>query len=180
MIQDDVDVVSVSKAGEDIEIPNIAIFVPLNNDAKGTKCSFSSALTVFKELAGETLPCGVTLLACTSNLTDSPSGSTSSIGTLGYNSGFRSRQLGDETMSAFSAVFEIQESDQEPLRLEGSSLLVAKAEKYIESPKEVLIGVEKSSKFKYLRISGPTAQHIAIDTIREYSNYIAALFDNFN
>ena len=154
--------------------------MPLNHDAKDTTGSFSSALTVFKELAEATLSCGVTLLACTPNLDESFSGSASSIGMIGYYSGLGSRLIRDEAMSTFSAVFEIQESDQEPLRLEGSSLLVAKAKRYVESGKDGMTGVEKSSKSMHLRISGPSAQRIAVDTIREYSNYIAALFDNFN
>lgn len=87
---------------------------------------------------------------------------------------------GVNVVPAFSAVFDVRERDVEALLLEGSPLLVSRAMKYAESLVKPKTAISSNSDTPRLLVEGPMAVSIAIETIREYSRYVAALFENFD
>jgi hypothetical protein len=88
--------------------------------------------------------------------------------------------LKDDCFSPYSAIFEVREFEQEEFQLQGSPLLISKAKKHVGSGIPINTSVGRPSKPVFLCIEGPSSEQIAIDTLREYSKYIAALFENFD
>lgn len=148
--------------GGDSGLSDLAIACPF--DLEYGNVSMKSGLAVFSALAHENLACGLALIVHTS-------GSGNSQG---------DNYLKDECFTTYSAVFEVQEFEQEELQLQGNPLLISKAKKHAESGVSINASLSRLSKPVFLRIAGPSSEKIAVDTLRDYSRYIAALFENFD
>jgi hypothetical protein len=148
--------------GKDSGLADLAIACHL--DLEYGNVSMKSGLAVFSALAHDNLACGLVVIGCLSGHGD-PQGED---------------YLKADCFSSHSAVFEIREFEREELRLEGSPLLISKAKKYVGSGMSINASVSRSTKPVFIRIEGPSSEQVAISTLREYSRYIAALFENFD
>lgn len=88
--------------------------------------------------------------------------------------------LPDGSKFPLSAVFEVLEDQGATVRISGSPVLLPKAEKNAPGS-EVSISPTKSSRSPEVRIEGPSSVlDVVCVTVREYSVYVAALFENFD
>jgi hypothetical protein len=88
-------------------------------------------------------------------------------------------QLPSPSDFSFSALFIVAETRADGLRLHGSPLLIAKAQEVARDQNGVRKSMRASPRTPGLLIEGDLAEAIAQETICKYSEYIAALFDNF-
>jgi hypothetical protein len=83
-------------------------------------------------------------------------------------------------MFRMSALFEIEESQSEPLRVCGSPVLVQKAletaQEEVKSNSQILA----PGRAPKVKIEGTGAVLIGAKTVEVYNDYVVALFDNFD
>ena len=144
-----------------------------------SRASQESALAVFSALGDEVLPCGVALVGRVSDLGHPGHSEPSRNKPDDRWSGLKTSQPGDAIFSSYSAVLEVEQTDQEPLRIKGSRLLLSRAKKHARTSASLEMTVT-NLETPFLRIQGPSAQQVAVDTIRDYSKHVAALFENFD
>lgn len=92
------------------------------------------------------------------------------------------RTMSDPGDASVSAIFDVSEGEGGAiLTIEGSPVLVDKARTALPaSPADVWQSGGKPSRAPMVSIRGPEAELVACATIRSYSSYVAALFDNFD
>ena len=78
-----------------------------------------------------------------------------------------------------SAVFEVVYVQAAKLRICGSPVLVPKVQKNALGS-EAAVSTRKGLRAPEVRIEGVSAVDVAVVTVREYSAYVAALFENFD
>ena len=81
---------------------------------------------------------------------------------------------------SLSAIIEIQQSPVDELSLSGSPVLTVKAKAHASEDVRILPSTVKALRAPYLLIDGATAEEVAHAVICEYSDYVGALFDNFD
>ncbi|KAI0855809.1 hypothetical protein F4860DRAFT_519485 [Xylaria cubensis] len=180
--QDCVGNVYLSKPKRDLTLANIAIAFPV--DAHGSM----DAILAFDRLSQEDVPCGVTLMGFTStqgehdgleaweNATTVDGRPTALSGTPVFN---QFSKFASPTTFAFSAIFLMSESTQAPLSLFGSSVLIAQAQKLIEDREGLKIVTQEFRRAPRLKIEGLGAEEVTRKMVCAYSEYVIALFDNF-
>lgn len=184
--QDSLGNIYISRQGRDPELADIALAFPLDlSDGP----AFKSAFAVFSQLRNDDLLSGSTLMGFTSikegvsgrdlwktaSSASPPSASSPHDTALGQFSGFTS-----PSEISFSALIEVSETEDDPLRICGSPVLVQKAQAQIEDAGSVQVAYQNSLRAPHLRITGSLAERVAKATVGGYSEYIAALFDNFD
>ena len=169
--------IKIRRPGRDDDLADIAI--ALNLGCNNSRASQESALGVFSALCDELLRAGVALVGYVSGLSQANDSGTASDKPDDQKSVFETSLLQEAIFSSYSAVLEVLQTDREPLRLTGSPLLVSRAKKHAQPPLSVITTLSRV-KMPWLRIQGPSAQQVALDTIRDYSKYVAALFENFD
>lgn len=80
----------------------------------------------------------------------------------------------------FSAFFEVVETEEDILTLQGSPVLTAKAQKCALGSNNAKISRKDTPRAPYLSVRGTTAKRVARETVCDYSSYIAKLFENFD
>lgn len=186
--QDSVGNVYINKYGRDSDLGGIALAFPL--DEHKSPQLFVGAFTVFSQLASQDLLCGLTLMGCTSSK-EGPIGLEMWAASTGASvkSSPPSPQLGllkqfsslpSPLEFVFSAVFQVYDTTSEALKLDGSFILMVQAQKCALDLGGVTTHVRDFPRAPRLLIEGRNAETIATESIRGYSQYIAALFDNFD
>ncbi|KAK7755052.1 hypothetical protein SLS62_002867 [Diatrype stigma] len=163
-----------------------AVAFPL--DGNLSEPAFVSAFRVFSLLSREkTMPCGLVLLGWTSlgsetvgrqiwegSATASPPASPPELDQF--------RTMSDPGDASLSAIFNVSEGGGGAiLTIEGSPVLIDKARTTLPaSSAHIRQSGGKPSRAPMVAMTGPEAEVIACATIRSYSAYVAALFDNFD
>lgn len=182
--------VYINKQGRDSDLGGVALAFPL--DEHKSPQLFVGAFTVFSQLASQDLLCGLTLMGCTSSKEGSiglemwaastgasaKSASPSPSPQLGLLKQFSN--LPNPSDFIFSAVFQVFDTISEALKLDGSFILITQAQKASPDLSDVTTHVRDFPRAPRLLIDGCNAEKIATESIRGYSEYIAALFDNFD
>jgi hypothetical protein len=145
-----------------------------------SRASQESALEVFSALCDEHLQAGIALVGYVSKSSHSSHSRTVSEKPDEQKSMFETSLREEAILSSHSAILEVQQTDREPLRLAGTPLLISRAKKHAETSTSLEVAAVSNLTTPYLRVEGPSAQQVAIDTIRDYSKYVAALFENFD
>ncbi|KAI0544062.1 hypothetical protein F4679DRAFT_589902 [Xylaria curta] len=181
--QDCVGNVYLSRPQRDCTLANIAIAFPV--DAHGSM----DAILAFERLSQEDVLCGVTLMGFTSthgehdglelweNATTIYGRPTALSGTLFFD---QLSKFASPTTFAFSAIFLVSESTQAPLSLFGSSILIAQAQKLVEDREGLKVGTQEFRRAPRLKIEGLGAEEVTRKIVCAYSEYVVALFDNFD
>ncbi|KAI0110761.1 hypothetical protein GGR51DRAFT_75763 [Nemania sp. FL0031] len=184
--QDNMGNVYLSKPGRDPTLANIAIAFPI--DTHDSSQSFTSAFLTFHRLRQEEVICGVTLMGFTSlqgeavgleawdNSIAIPKESTSSRTTILS----QFSHLPSPVTFAFSAIFQPSERVDTPLSLSGSLILTLKAQNLIDNAKAWRVRTQEFRRAPRLQVDGSGAEDLTRNVIYAYSEYIAALFDNFD
>ncbi|KAI0438677.1 hypothetical protein F4803DRAFT_534202 [Xylaria telfairii] len=179
--------VYLSRTAKDHTIANIAIAFPL--DVRDSSRSFTDAVLAFGQLRQEDVACGLTLMGYTSlhgedvgleaweNAITIP-GTSSALSKVPLFDQF-SKSPSPSTF-AFSAIFRISESTDAPLSLFGSSILIAKAQHFVEGREGVRVGTQEFRRAPRLVVEGLGADEVIRKTVCAYSKYVVALFDNFD
>lgn len=191
--QDNLGNIYITRSGREPEIASIALGFPL--DGGQDAVLLAGAFTLFSLLGNDDLVCPVTLVGWTSIGKDvvgrrawhssaaqlpwikdaaTHDGPKAVDGRLDQFSG-----LPGATEFPLSAIFEIATTKSEKTQLSGAPVLVDKARKHAEGEIEACVQ-PKASRAPELRIEGADAEAVARATICDYSNYVAALFDNFD
>jgi hypothetical protein len=186
--QDSVGNVYINKQGRDCDLGGIALAFPL--DEHKSPQLFVGAFTVFSQLASQDLLCGLTLMGYTSSKKGSVGLEMWAASTAAsLKSVSPSPQLGCLNQFSnlpnppdfiFSAVFQVSDTTSDTLKLDGSFVLMAQAQKSVLDVGDVTTHVRDFPRAPRLLIEGCNAEKIAMESIRRYSEYIAALFDNFD
>ena len=79
-----------------------------------------------------------------------------------------------------SAIFEVEKTQAEAIRVTGSPVLVNKARNHSREEVNVGSSTAKTPRAPELRVEGADAEEVALKTICDYSDYCGALFDNFD
>lgn len=186
--QDSVGNVYINKYGRDSDLGAIALAFPL--DVHMSPQLFVGAFTVFSQLASQDLLCGLTLMGCTSwkeglvglemwaASTDDSVKSASPSPQSGMLKQFSS--LPSPSEFVFSAIIQVSDNNSQALKLDGSFILMARAQESVQDLGAVTTHVRDFPRAPRLLIDGCNAEKIATKSIRGYSEYIAALFDNFD
>ena len=182
MQQDNIGNLYITRAGSDPTLSSIALSFPVDSSTP----SFSSALRTFLQLRESSHSCDISLLGWSS-----PGGSD--IGrdvweglcsrSAGYEQAPELKEFsGMEDVSIFpqAAIFDIIETESDPLVLQGSPVLTEAAKRAANKP--VTVNAERWSSLRapVLNIQGQEAVSMAKLAVEEYSRYVAALFENFN
>ncbi|KAI1804794.1 hypothetical protein F4811DRAFT_570719 [Daldinia bambusicola] len=173
----------ITRRDRDTDIAPIAITFPLDGGLSET--AFSSAFRIFSLLSEASLPCNVVLVGWTalgSRLVGQElwelSASTPSYEVPSELQEFKGMTSPKDV--SFSAMFEASEERGTSLRIEGSPVLVEKAQNLTAVQADVRQSHRKAIRAPWISITGPGAVDLAIEAIKEYSAYIVALFDNFD
>lgn len=180
--------VYINKQGRDSDLGGIALAFPL--DEHKSPQLFVGAFTVFSQLASQDLLCGLTLMGCTSSK-EGPIGLDMWEASTGTSAKSASPSLQLDLLEQFSslpnpsdfifsAVFQVCDIASESSKLDGSFILMAQAQKSVQDLGDVMTHVRDFPRAPRLLIEGCNAEKIAAESIRRYSEYIAALFDNFD
>ncbi|KAI8946311.1 hypothetical protein F4801DRAFT_583547 [Xylaria longipes] len=185
--QDCVGNVYLSRPTRGHSLANIAIAFPI--DAHDSSRPFTDAVLAFDRLSQEDVLCGVTLMGFTSlpgedvglevweNVITIP-GRPATLSEISPFDQFS--KCPSPTTFAFSAIFQISESAEAPLSLFGSSILTAKAQEFVEDQEGVRVGTQEFRRAPRLKVEGPDAEKMTRKIICAYSEYVVALFDNFD
>ncbi|KAI0975090.1 hypothetical protein F4678DRAFT_419277 [Xylaria arbuscula] len=185
--QDSAGNVYLTRPSNDNTLANIAIAFPA--DANDKSQLFASAFSTFDLLGQDDVLCGVTLMGFTS-LRGEGLGLESwenAIAIPGKSAALSRLPLLDQfaefpspRIFPFSAIFQISESADAPLSLVGSSLLIAKTQKMLGDREGGRVYTLEFRRAPRLQVEGPGAAEVSRRMICMYSEYIAALFDNFD
>ncbi|KAK4943049.1 hypothetical protein LTR10_017248 [Elasticomyces elasticus] len=172
--------------GRDSELSAIAIAFPLDEGLSPD--SFEGAFRTFKSLLGTNLGCDITLLGWTAiggrlvgrDVWDR-SGALFAKPTTAPNIQQLEQfsDLPEGSTFPMSAIFEVVEGQAANVRICGSPVLLPKVQKNAPGW-EASTSTRKSLRAPEVRIEGISAVDVAAVTIREYSVYVAALFENFD
>ncbi|KAI1751973.1 hypothetical protein F4782DRAFT_502796 [Xylaria castorea] len=185
--QDCVGNIYLSRPKTDHTLANIAIAFPV--DAHDSSRSFMDAILAFDRLSQEDVLCGVTLMGFTSlhgehdglevweNATTIHGRPTALSGIPFFD---QFSKFPGPTTFAFSAIFQISESTDAPLSLFGSSILTAKAQKFVEDREGLKVGTQEFRRAPRLKVEGLDAEEVTRKIVCAYSEYVVALFDNFD
>ncbi|KAF2110190.1 hypothetical protein BDV96DRAFT_584529 [Lophiotrema nucula] len=182
--QDDVGNIYVVRTGRDPELASIAVTFPL--DSTLSLSSFIGAFDTFFNLQSESLVCDVTLLGWTS-----PGGEL--IGQRVWE-GSMSRDeaqmlvpdiqqfsgMDSTTAFALSAAFEVLATGSDRLTVKGSPVLVTKVCQEAENEVDVERATGTALRAPVVSLQGVKAVSVAQKVVVLYSEYVAALFDNFD
>ncbi|OAP62260.1 hypothetical protein AYL99_04463 [Fonsecaea erecta] len=183
-VQDNAGNIHIWRHGRDPDLANIAIAFQLDEGRSWASCE--SAFRLFHQLQRENLLCGVTLLGWTS-VGDDYLGRE-----LWEAGGFMPRkqpvQPELEQFSAFedvskfqlSAVFEVAETPDTPLEVEGAPVLIEHVKKIASSAVASRTAIRKAIRAPEIRLKGQNAETTGFEAIKTYSAYVGALFDNFD
>ncbi|KAI1741290.1 hypothetical protein F4680DRAFT_72940 [Xylaria scruposa] len=184
--QDSAGNVGITKPGQDSTLAAIALSFPLDGCGKS---SFVSAFRVFDLLRADHLQCDVTLLGW------------SSVGerligrdiwmVAGAKKGFvppilsqleRFSDLADPSTVTFSAIVEVRGDTAVVTEVTGSPILVETAKKHMGARGQLKTTMLEKGPIRApeLRIVGMEAEIVARKLVKDYSEYVAALFENFD
>ncbi|KAI1126605.1 hypothetical protein F5Y10DRAFT_244416 [Nemania abortiva] len=184
--QDNVGNVYLSKPGRDLTLANMAIAFPI--DEHDSPQSLTSAFLTFNRLGQENVLCGVTLMGFTSLhgeavgleawdnsiiIPKEPSSSRAPIPS-------QFSHLPSPAAFAFSAIFQASERADTPSSLSGSLILTLKAQQLIGTQKDWRVRTQEFRRAPRLQIEGSDAEEATRRVICVYSEYVVALFDNFD
>ncbi|KAI0414670.1 hypothetical protein F5X98DRAFT_348648 [Xylaria grammica] len=185
--QDSAGNVYLARSSNDDSLANIAIAFPI--DTNDSSQWFASAFSTFDLLSRDDVLCGVTLMGFTSlrgegvgletweNAIDIP-GKPAAFSKLPLLAQFTKSP--SPTTFPLSAIFQISESAEAPLSLIGSSLLTEKAQKILGDQEGVRVYTQEFRRAPRLRVEGPGVTEVSRKIICAYSEYVVALFDNFD
>ncbi|KAI1464599.1 uncharacterized protein F4812DRAFT_160643 [Daldinia caldariorum] len=173
----------ITRGDRDADIAPIAIAFPL--DGGLSESAFISAFRLFSLLSEASLPCNLMLVGWTysgSRLVGQElwelSATTPSYEVPSELQEFQGKASPKDV--SFSAIFQASEEKRTPLRIDGSPVLVEKARKLTTVQADVRQSHKKTVRAPWISITGPGAEDVAMEAIKEYSAYIVALFDNFD
>ncbi|KAI1362831.1 hypothetical protein F5Y08DRAFT_259387 [Xylaria arbuscula] len=184
--QDSAGNVYLTPSSNDHSLANIAIAFPI--DTNDSSQLFASAFATFDLLRRDEVLCGVTLMGFTSvrgegvgletwdNAIDIP-GKPVALSGLPLLAQFTKSP--SPTTFPLSAIFQISESAAS-LSLAGSSLLTAKAQKILGDQEGRRVCTQEFRRAPRLRVEGLEAVEVSRRIICAYSEYVVALFDNFD
>ncbi|GAW17789.1 hypothetical protein ANO14919_072560 [Xylariales sp. No.14919] len=185
--QDSAGNVYLTRSSNDDSLANIAIAFPI--DTNDSSKWFASAFSAFDLLSRDDVLCGVTLMGFTSlrgegvgletweNAIDIP-GKPAAFSKLPLLAPFTKSP--SPTTFPLSAIFQISESAEAPLSLVGSSLLITKAQKLLGDQEGRRVCTQEFRRAPRLRVEGPGVAEMSRRIICAYSEYVVALFDNFD
>ncbi|KAI0466922.1 hypothetical protein F4859DRAFT_518543 [Xylaria cf. heliscus] len=185
--QDCVGNVYLSRMAGDDTLASIAIGFPL--DTCNSPRSFTGAFLAFGRLIQEEIPCGVTLMGFTSlhgkdiglevweKTITMPGKPSAPIGIPSFD---QFSKYPSPATFTFSAIFQISEATGMPLSLFGSSILVAKVQRFLQGQEGVRVTTQEFHRAPRLKIEGPGAEDVTRKIICAYSEYVVALFNNFD
>ncbi|KAI1314136.1 hypothetical protein F5Y03DRAFT_336230 [Xylaria venustula] len=185
--QDSAGNVYLTRPSNDDTIANIAIAFP--TDANDTSRGLADAFSTFDLLGEDDVLCGVTLMGFTSLRGEDLGLETweNAIAIPGKPEALSRLPLLDQfaeypspTTFPFSAIFQVSESAEARLSLVGSSLLIAKAQKMLGDRESRRVRTQEFRRAPRLRVEGPGAAEVSRRMICAYSDYVVALFDNFD
>ncbi|KAK5637373.1 hypothetical protein RRF57_013085 [Xylaria bambusicola] len=184
--QDSAGNVYLSRPSNDDTLANIAIAFPI--DAQDSSRWFKSAFSAFDLLGQDDVHCGVTLMGFTSlrgenvglqaweNAVAIP-GKPAAPSTVPLLDQFSNSP--SPTTFPFSAIFQPSESTDVYLSLTGNSILIAKAEKALGDQEGLRVCTQEFRRAPRLQVEGLGAAEVTRKLICAYSEYVVALFDNF-
>jgi len=192
--QDKVGNIYITRSGREPDIASIALAFPL--DGALDSLAFAGAFRLFSHLANDDLICPLVLVGWTSagkkilgrdiwhssashNVWQTPvtQKTTADLSLLELE---QFSTLPEASDFPLSAIFEVVKTKAETLKLSGSLILVEKARKRAGEDVETEYSQPKVTRAPEIRIEGKTAEKVARATICDYSEYVAALFDNFD
>ncbi|RWA08077.1 hypothetical protein EKO27_g7032 [Xylaria grammica] len=186
--QDSAGNIYLTRSSNDDSLANIAIAFPI--DTNDSPQWFASAFSTFDLLSRDNVLCGVTLMGFTSLRGEGVGLETweNAIGIIpGKPAAFSRLPLlaqftksPSPTTFPLSAIFQISESAEAPSSLVGSSLLIAKAQKMLGDQEGVRVCTQEFRRAPRLRVEGPGVAEVSRRIICAYSEYVVALFDNFD
>ena len=172
------------KHGSDPELASISIGFPL--DSVPTKDSFPGALKVFHHIAQCDTSCGITFVGWSS-----PGGSIVGEqvwdGQLSTSAAYEKcpelkefSNLDGVSHFSFSALFEIIEQDQDSLLAHGSPVMTQRLHFATGLPWEKGTQGSPLRRVPTVVLEGNKAVSAGLLAVKDYSNYVAALFENFD
>ncbi|KAF2103630.1 hypothetical protein NA57DRAFT_69844 [Rhizodiscina lignyota] len=183
--QDHAGNIYITHAGQDPDLAPIAISFPI--DGANSSNNISSALNVFSQLCNKACACSVTLLGWTSvsgnllgrDLWAQPTQIEQHRPSNPWLEDFSECRRASEF--PLSAIFEIAEDSQGPLKLVGSHILIQRARENPASNARVEYSISKASSTRApeIMVKGNDAEKMAQRLIQDYSEYVAAIFDTF-
>ncbi|KAI8957735.1 hypothetical protein F5Y11DRAFT_352218 [Daldinia sp. FL1419] len=181
--EDQIGNIYMSRSGLDVDIAPIAVTFPL--DGGLSVSTFTTAFRIFSLLSEVSLPCSIVIVGwfC---LRERQLGKVfwdmSAAGPLqkvpsqlqGFQENIHPKDI------SFSAVCRVTEEEGVPLQLEGSPILIKMARGFMTTEADIDISRWRAPRAPWVTIMGPGAEALALSTIKEYSAYIGAIFNNFD
>ncbi|EXJ83054.1 hypothetical protein A1O1_06672 [Capronia coronata CBS 617.96] len=183
--QDNIGNIYITRPGRDHELSSICLTFPL--DEPDEHLAFSGAFQAFSHFESHGLKTDLTLLGWTS--TDGKLGGRDFWDTFVFKKEPVGQQvahlqqfegLPDPSNFSSSAMIEIQEYTGRDLTVSGSPVLVTRVKKLAPDHCKIGSSSRKASRAPEILIQGEGAEDLAQRLIRDYSDYIAALFENFD
>ncbi|KAI0544556.1 hypothetical protein F4679DRAFT_34969 [Xylaria curta] len=184
--QDSAGNIGITKPGQDSTLAAIALSFPLDGCGKS---SFVSAFRVFNLLRADNLQCGVTLLGWSSvgerligreiwMVAGAKKGSIPPI----LSQLERFSDLADPSTVTFSAIVEVWGDAAVVTEVVGSPILVETAKKHMGARGQLKATILERGAVRApeLRIMGMEAETVARGLVKDYSEYVTALFENFD
>ncbi|KAI0860543.1 hypothetical protein F4860DRAFT_514714 [Xylaria cubensis] len=184
--QDSAGNIGITKPGRDSTLAAIALSFPLDGCGKP---SFVSAFRVFSLLRNDDLQCDVTLLGWSSAderligrdiwmAAGAKKGPTPPI----LSQMERLSNLADPSTITFSAIVEVREDAAVVNEVTGTPILVEIAKEHMGARGQLKTTVleRRAIRAPELRVVGMEAEVITRELVKHYSEYVAALFENFD
>ncbi|TRX93706.1 hypothetical protein FHL15_005382 [Xylaria flabelliformis] len=184
--QDSAGSIGITKPGRDPTLAAIALSFPLDGCGKSW---FISAFHVFNLLRADDLQCDVTLLGWSSMgerligrdiwiASDAKKGSALPI----LSQLERFSDLAHPSTITFSAIIEVREDAAVVTEVAGTPILVDTAKEHIGARGQLKATVleRRAIRAPELRVVGMEADVVTRELVKHYSEYLAALFENFD
>jgi hypothetical protein len=187
MQQDNIGNIYITRCGSDLELASIALGFPL--DSIPAEDTFPGAFKVFQEIAEIKTRCSVTLVgwAAPSSCNLGEEVWDGRISTsVGYARAPELKlfsNLEEPSTFPFSALFQIIEEEQlelDSLTAQGSPVITQRLHLVTSLPLKVENGGSLPQRVPFISLRGKSAVSVGKLVVKDYSNYVAALFENFD
>ncbi|KAI0186901.1 hypothetical protein EV127DRAFT_410852 [Xylaria flabelliformis] len=166
--QDSAGNIGITKPGRDSTLAAIALSFPLDGCGKSW---FMSAFRVFNLLRADDLQCDVTLLGAKKRSAPPMLSQLE-----------RFSNLADPSTITFSAIVEVWEDAAVVTEVTGTPILVVTAKEHMGARGQLKTTVleRRAIRAPELRVVGMEAEVVTRELVKHYSEYVAALFENFD
>lgn len=185
MKQDSIGNIYITKHGSDPDLASIALGFAL--DSIPAKDTVSGALNVFQNIVDSDIRCGLTLVGWSTpsnteigkqvwdNQIPTSAGTTKAT-ELKHFSGLK-----EASNFSFSALFEIIEDDNNPLIISGSPVTTQRVFKLLSGqPCHIEDQDSLPQRAPFVSLRGKAAVSVGTLAVKDYGDYVAALFENFD